>query len=57
MIISLAIMVGTRVFSDGVIFELDEVGELFFAVAALIFALATLGFSRRRRGALAHAGS
>lgn len=57
MIISLAIMVGTRVFSDGVIFELDEVGELFFAVAALIFALATLGFSRRRRGTLAHAGS
>jgi hypothetical protein len=50
-VISLAIMVGTRVLSDGVIFELDEIGELFFAVAALVFALATLSVSRRQRRA------
>lgn len=56
-VISLVIMVGTRVFSDGVIFELDEVGELFFAVAALVFALATLSFSRWQRRAAARAGS
>ena len=53
-VISLAFMVGTRVFSDGVIFELDEVGEFFFAVAALVFAVATLRLSRRQGVAAPH---